>query len=516
MTPQEELQALRRLAELEAKAAGTEYKPVSAPTNSNVLKGVGEAALSLGTGAVAAPVGGIVGLAAASTPFLREGIGADISSRIGQAGTYAPRSEPGKKIVNAIAAPFEWLANKADIAGEKVSDATGSPLLGTVVNTGIQALPFGASKVISKLSKAETAADIALRDKAKIEGQLYNEGTLAAKDAGYALPPAQVNPSRVNSILQGIAGSGKLNQAASIKNQAVTNNLIRKAFEIPDNEPLSRDALASVRKKAGDNYDVVRGVGEIAADADYLTALSKIKADAELISSNFPKRGKPEIIGEIDAINVPKFDSAASVAVIKDLRNSADKAFRSGDKKLGSDYKSAATAIEDLIERNLIAKNAPAEIVNNFRDARRLIAQTYTVEKHLSSDGNINAVGLALELKKKPLTGDIATVAKFGEQFKKAAQRPENIAGVAAISPTALGVSGLMAAITQNPAYLLATGVPPVMRAAMLSKAYQNALVRPPSYGPSITNRLIDAASNEKVNNLLNIQGMSEAQQERR
>ena len=475
----------------------------------NILTGLGETALAMGTGAVAAPLGGIVGTLAAATPFLREGIGADLSQRIGAAGTYQPRTQTGEKITGAIAAPFEWLAGKADVAGQAVADVAG-PLAGTVTNTAIQSLPMIVGKVAAKGAKVGVAADGAARAQAKVAGALTDAGTAQAKAAGYVLPPAQVNPSLTNKLFQGLVSEGKLHKAASIKNQPVTNKLVKEAFGIPDDVPLSADALGEIRRAAGANYDAVRNVGPIVADQAYLDALKAITADAERIKANFPSRTEPPILKEVKSVGVGQFDSDAAIPVIKDLRERADLAYRGGEKKMGSDYRAVADAMEDLIERNLVANKAPADVIKNFREARKTIAQTYTVEKHLANDGNVNAAGLAKELKKKPLEGGIKTAAEFGAQFPKAAQRPEAIGGIGSISPTWAGASAIASAVTQNPALLGIMAMPPAGRALMLSKPYQNMLVNPPSYGPSIMNRLGQFGANEPANQLINIGGMSQ------
>ena len=484
------------------------------PEQGGMLRGIGEAALAMGTGAIAAPAGGLAGLAVAATPFtnFRSGLGAEVSQAIAEKGTYQPRTQTGQKITEVLAVPFEWLAKKADVAGEAVSDATGSPLLGTAANTAIQSIPLAVGKIASKVAKGQVAQSVAERQKTAADQALYNQGTLAAKQAGYTLPPAQVNPSAANKILQGFVGEAKLHKAASMKNQAITNTLVKESFGIPQDVPLTVDTLTGIRRQAGQSYDAIRGVGRIDSDSNYISALDNIKNDAEVLKQNFPNRETPAIIKEIESLKVQGFDSEAAIPIIRDLREVADKAYRAGDKKLGGDYKKAADAMEDLIERNLVSKGAPADLIQNFRDARKTIAQTYTVEKHLSSDGNVNAIGLGKELKRKPLEGGVKTAAKFGEQFPKAAQRPEAIGGIGSISPTWAGASALGAIMSSEPMMLGLTAVPPVGRAVMTSKAYQNMLVNPPKYGPGVMEILNRFSANEPVNQLMNIGGMAQGQ----
>jgi hypothetical protein len=118
----------------------------------NFLKGAADTALNLGTSMVATPAAGIAGLATtagnlAAVPFSDVTVddavrrGSDVIQKGSQALTYQPRSDVGKQAQQIIAKPFEKLASVADSAGQVVQDTTGSPLLATAVNVGVQSLP---------------------------------------------------------------------------------------------------------------------------------------------------------------------------------------------------------------------------------------------------------------------------------------------------------------------------------------------------------------------------------------
>ena len=106
------------------------------------LFAAGETALALGTGAVAAPVAGLVGMAQGAKNALVPGLPAGERVReVLDAMTYKPRTEGGQKAAAAASYPFKLLAEGADEAGGYVADATGSPAAGAAVNTVIQAAP---------------------------------------------------------------------------------------------------------------------------------------------------------------------------------------------------------------------------------------------------------------------------------------------------------------------------------------------------------------------------------------
>jgi hypothetical protein len=93
------------------------------------MLGLGETALSMGTGALTTPFAGLAGLA--SMPFVGLEKSAGIVDYIQDAGTYQPRSSGGKQIMGELAGPMGAIADAQQSVGSYVTDATGSPALGT-------------------------------------------------------------------------------------------------------------------------------------------------------------------------------------------------------------------------------------------------------------------------------------------------------------------------------------------------------------------------------------------------
>lgn len=100
--------------------------------------------LTLLSGMVAQPLAGLAGLAASAgkatgiTPLAEP---ADLVHKIANALTYEPKTTGGQNAMSAIGYLPEKFGELAHGAGEKVSDVTGSPALGTLVNTGINVVP---------------------------------------------------------------------------------------------------------------------------------------------------------------------------------------------------------------------------------------------------------------------------------------------------------------------------------------------------------------------------------------
>lgn len=279
-----------------------------------------------------------------------------------------------------------------------------------------------------------------------------------AREAGYVIPPTQAKESLVNRVLEGTAGKVTTAQNASAKNQAVTHKLVAKALGLPEEEVIVPEVLKDIRSQAGDVYD----------------AVSKLPIKPAILPSSVMNRpGSPEI------------DPAKMVYDLRLLRSNADAYFKSYERNArpedltnAKQAKAAAEKIENTLEDYAKSLNRE-DLLPALRDARQLIAKTYTVEKALNPvSGTVDARAIARELKKgKPLTEELKTVGEFASQFPKAAQVTETMGSRPQISPADVGVAGL-ATIMSNPKALAALAVRPAARAAALSGPVQNRLIQ--------------------------------------
>jgi hypothetical protein len=279
------------------------------------------------------------------------------------------------------------------------------------------------------------------------------EGARKGLEAGYVIPPTQVKPSLLNRVLEGVAGKASTAQNASFQNQQVTNNLANVALGLPKETIITPQILNNIRNNAGQAYESLGISGTIKTSPKFNQALDEISVykDAIKAEKDFPTGKKNDIIEVIDSLRSPSFDVSSAVSKINVLRGNADKAYSAGDKALGKANKAASEVLENTIE-NYLANTKQTELLQNFRDARQLIAKTYSVEKALNpASGTIDAKKLAQQLKaNKPLTGELRTVAEFGSQFPKATQTTEVMGSLPQISP--LDVGG--AVLTSGGAYL--------------------------------------------------------------
>lgn len=364
---------------------------------------------------------------------------------------------------------------KRETGTETVVGILGSALLGSKLPapTSADVAPAG-FQTAKELQRAATAANVA-----------------AAHQAGYVIPPATSNPTATNKTLEGLAGKLTTAQLASAKNQSTTARLAAKAIGLPEDVPLTLGSIQAVRQEAGQAYEAVRSAGTVQMDSELWRALNKAEAAATGANRSFPGLGNNPVLDRIAALRQNQFDSGDAVDAIRVLRDYADEAGAQGSKAAARTYREVATALEDSLDRHLSAMGNSGA-VRAFRDARKLIAKTYSVESAFNqTTGQVSATKLAAQLQKgKPLSGEIRQIAQFGQAFPKAARSfNESLPGV---SPLDFYAAGGTAALSKEPYALLYPFVRQGVRNLLMTPLGQRLAV--PSVGgpvrPEIANAL--------------------------
>lgn len=246
-----------------------------------------------------------------------------------------------------------------------------------------------------------------------------------ALDVGYKIPPAATNPSFMNKTLESFAGKANIGQSLSADNQEITNNLAKKALGLPESVSLSDEVLGGIRQQAGKAYQQI-------ADLD------------------------PSLAQDIDKLKIAKNEANAYYKLY-------GRSAHPEDLKKAQNLREQANKIETWIEEAVQNYGQP-QLLQNLRDARQQIAKSYEVENALNNaTGNVSARSLAKSFNKDaPLSGELATIGKFGAAFPKYTQPVEQMGTVGASKAKAmmaalLGGGGLAAA---GPAGLAAGALP--------------------------------------------------------
>lgn len=297
----------------------------------------------------------------------------------------------------------------------------------------------------------------------------------SARQQGYVLPPSEMNAGVVARTIEGLSGKQQIGQAASTKNQAVTNRLAKRALGLSDDVPLTRETLDAVRAQAGQAYDEVASLGTVKPNLSYFRSLQRLTKDARQAAKDFPDGAKNPILDAVEALKVNQFDARSAVAKVRELRQQAESFGVKGEKQLAGQLRKAASAIEDALEQAARKAGKP-ELAKQFRDSRQLIAKTYTVQSALNeSTGDVSASVLAKLKGRKPLTGELRAIADAGEAFPKATQTLRD--PYRAFSPFDLAAGGVGVG-SMNPWLVGAMVGRPTARSAMLSGPAQSVLTR--------------------------------------
>lgn len=299
-----------------------------------------------------------------------------------------------------------------------------------------------------------------------------------ARNLGYVVPPTQANPSLLNRVMEGVAGKISTAQNASARNQEITNKLAAKSLGLPEETVITPDVISNLRNKAGEAYTKLGLSGQVIADKTYTKALDDIAKPYVVAMQGFPDAPPSPVIKLIDSLKSPSFDAGSAVEKIKQLRTAADDAFRTGNTDIARASRKAADAIENALETHLNKTNQ-ADLLSKFRDARQLIAKTYTIEKAANqTTGTIDAKKLAAQLQKgKPLSGELKSIAQFSQAFPKASQVTETMGSLTQISPLDLAL-GLIGGVGTGGAGAGVVLARPALRAAALSEPVQNRLIQ--------------------------------------
>lgn len=301
----------------------------------------------------------------------------------------------------------------------------------------------------------------------------------AARNTGYVIPPSQARPSLINRGLEGFSGKVTTAQNASAKNQVITNELSARAVGLPADTKITPDVLKAVRDSAGQAYEAIGKSGTITPGQNYSAALDAIEAPFKKAAQGFPGAKPSPVLDLVESLRSPSFDAASAVEKIKALRTAADDSFRTGNTDLARASRSGAAALENAIEEHL-QQSGSSDLLRQFRDARQLIAKTYSVEKALNpTTGAVDARKLANQLTRgKPLSGELKDAADFAARFPKAAQTVEAMGSLPQTSPLDWALGGSLSAATANPLAMASVLARPAARSVVLSPVVQDRLIQ--------------------------------------
>lgn len=342
----------------------------------------------------------------------------------------------------------------------------------------------------------------------------------SAQAAGYTLTPGSVSPTGKNILAERIAGKTSLEQLSSVKNQAVTDRLVRDSLGLPESAPLTSSHMKDIRAaEYTKGYEPVKQVGQLPTDPKFLNDLIDIESKYVGANASFPGAIPPEVEKLVKNYTVDKFDSKDAINASRLLRDNASANFRKGENDLAKAQLDVANALENQIERHLINTGRPDAhtLLENFKLSRQRMAVSHTVENAIrEGSGSVDAKKLASMLQRGDyMTGELKTIAEFANIAPRVTNMPSQIGTPAAgsvlgqnlLTNVALGggVGGVYGGIPGGIAGL-ATGAALSLGPPMISSATRKYLMSSSGQKnllPSMYNTQVPGLSREAMRNML-------------
>jgi len=293
----------------------------------------------------------------------------------------------------------------------------------------------------------------------------------SARAAGYVIPPSQARDSAINKTLEGIAGKTSVSQAASVKNQTITNRLANETIGLAPDVQLTPEVLDAVRKEAGKSYEAIAGLGDFA-----VTGGAKLPAGVNVRSVLDPYTMTPS----------NKVDAGELVRAWKQANADATAYYRAYGRDANPETLAKAKGAADTAKKvdeflSVQLKNAGlGDMLDALKAARVHIAKTYSIESALNPvTGNVDAKKLAAQLEKgKILSGGLKTAGQFASQFKQAVQMPEKMGSTPGFSPLDVIMAGGASAALGDISGAALGFLRPAIRGFTTSDMIQNRLLQ--------------------------------------
>jgi Transglycosylase SLT domain len=328
----------------------------------------------------------------------------------------------------------------ADSTQDMLRQKAGNALLDAGIAGGATK---GALAIGNKVLQRQAAKSLA-----KAQNATRDATTDAALDAGFNVPRSMYNPSMASSTIESIGGKAATKQKFTDANQKIVDSFARKSLRLSDDTALSTGAVEAVRKSAYKPYEEVAAISKGAANT--LEDLKQARADATAWFTSYNRSANPEHLAK------------------------------------AKEYKAVADIADDVLV-DYANKAGKPQLINELKQARKMIAKTYTVERAMNSGtGSIDSRVLGrLYEKGKPLSDGLDDVGRFATSFKGVAPTGNAFSGsdVSAFNAglsLLSGAGGMMS--TDSPYGAAAMALPFIARPAARKIAMSKLMQKAPNY----------------------------------
>jgi len=444
-----------------------------------------ETALALGSGLGTSAVGGLAGLGtmAGNVLGLTDKDPSEVTKAV-QSMAYQPKNEIAKAAQSGIATVAELanrglgelagLAGGASIdevlqggeGGENALQAIGETILPVLGAISLKA-PLSEGAKTAALSTAEKYApalkqNLEARIQAAQVSRNLQEGVqklnvekqaaqslrapvvaLAnkARALKFQIPPQELSGGQsgfLANTLRKVSGDQDLSVAASIANEKIGAKLISKDLEVPLGVPLTRELLDKLIASKGRIYQDIKEMPKtFKTNETYNAAVDHLVGEYTKTAENFPAAmGYPKIGDLQNELRVVEFAPSEAIELVKRLRERASKAYDAAQKgnleasEMGSVFKKAANAVEDVISTNLKMRGDLSSY-EKFVENRKFMAKAFDVKAALDPvTGALDSAVLGkFYVRGDPLTGALQDIGQLASEFPAYFTAPKKVFG---------------------------------------------------------------------------------------
>jgi hypothetical protein len=401
--------------------------PGQRPSMQDVLGGIVETPLALGTGMIAAPVAAIAGVGRSLTGGqygTQEGVrqGQELAGRVQQALTYQPQTRGGQASMQTIgeiaepfqAVPFSQGATAAALAPSALRQA------GNIARTEAGVL----KQAIGEIPAVKASKEIKIAD-SYARGPQIDAAKLAQKYE-IALDPAVSNPTAANRVRSALVGEGELDFKLSSANEPKWTAIAKKDLGLGKETQLTSPKVFDdirARDDIAGPYKVVAEIPSIRVPANAFQKLDELQV-TPLFGDTGQAATTNAYLSNLKTQLAEGGNGAKLLKSIQQMRQEAQNVYRA-DKagtpidpsaRAAADAKmSAARVLEEMIDDNI--SNIGAR--DAFIKARTKMAQTYDWERSTDfGTGKIDPQVLAkFASEGKPLSGTAADLAQIAANY---------------------------------------------------------------------------------------------------
>lgn len=398
--------------------------PKAPRTIGQVGLGAAETGAQFATGALAMPLAGIAG-GLTTIPeglgLVKPGTSADVVQRTQSALTYQPTTEAGQDISAVVSKPFQMVAEGGDIIGQRVADATGSPMAGAMTNSLLVNAPtlVGARMAATPKTPRQAAADQFASQPQSAPARTPMEvaeslGLRISPHSAKHTPNSGGSPSRLAQVGDAIAGE-RSNILNARHNAQQANKIGALEIGLPDDVPLNANAFAQAKKPHIAVYQQVREATNRAMPPDQ-TYVTDVMSAGRGTESVLPL---PKSVETAQQSVLRPMTGGELIDTISDLRQKGYKNINALDNSdanaLGNAQLDIANALERQLDRRVKAE-APA-LSGDYQRARVGFAKIATVENSMEGTTlSVSKLG-RIAKKNKGVDGALRALAETGEIF---------------------------------------------------------------------------------------------------